>query len=325
MKQLTTRLLSVNNKNFLALRYCLSVLTELVIVGKAIDSEGNEEVVTTLLEIALKSVKSVERREAVKNLRIILDKYPTLGTQIANETKTMVDENTGDVVYVHSLKSLAGFFPSVLLNDICFKLKQYLRVEDDSYTEELAVEVYFFLDAIMEMQLVIGEIAEEILKELIHNIPLGGNHKITYGYLQCIHSGFLTLNRVNASTAQKYLSSVISVVSEMLLAGGKIPKQAEGILKEVIEEAVSPSLWESKNDLDIETLELEGGINNSFDKVVSMLQDLLSTRYSNKVGYVFGILREFFGKLDQSASTLTMNLLVELINERERFPRELFN
>lgn len=83
----------------------------------------------------------------------------------------------------------------------------------------------------MEMQLITGDISEEILKELIHNIPLGGNPKITHGYLQCIHSSFLTLSRVNPNLCQRYLPSTVSVVSEMLLTTGKVPRQAEGILK----------------------------------------------------------------------------------------------
>ena len=78
-----------------------------------------------------------------------------------------------------------------------------------------------------------------------------------YGYLQCIHESFLTLNRANELTSLRYISSVVSVVSEMLIMNGRIPKQAEGILKEIIGQGVSQTLWiKNHDDLDLGNLEL---------------------------------------------------------------------
>lgn len=119
---------------------------------------------------------------------------------------------------------------------------------------------------------------------------MGGDNRITYGYLQCIHEGFITLNRANERTSQRYLSSVVSVVSEMLIGTGKIPKQAEGVLKEVIGQGVTQSLWMKSDDFDLGSLDLEGE-GNSFSKLVAMLQDLLSTRYDDKRFATFAILR----------------------------------
>ena len=81
-----------------------------------------------LLGMILKSNKAVERKEAGKNLRLILDKYPTFGVELGKETKKILEENAANHVYVNSIKSIIGFYPVTILNDICYLLRPYLRV-----------------------------------------------------------------------------------------------------------------------------------------------------------------------------------------------------
>lgn len=85
--------------------------------------------------MVLTSTKNIERKEAAKNLRLILEKYPTFGTHLGQETKRILEENTSSHIYMHSIKSIIGFYPVVLLNDICYLLRPYLRVEEDTYNE----------------------------------------------------------------------------------------------------------------------------------------------------------------------------------------------
>lgn len=116
--------------------------------------------------------------------------------------------------------------------------------------------------------------------------------------------------------SQRYLPSVVSVVSEMLLSTGKVPKQAEGILKEFMGEGIDQSLWiKNQDELDLGSLDIEGE-SNCFKKLVAMMQDLLSSRYDDRRVAVFGILKEFFSKLDDSAFQFVEPLVLELVRER---------
>lgn len=112
----------------------------------------------------------------------------------------------------------------------------------------------------------------------------------------------------------------------MLLSSGKIPKQAEGILKSVISSGVTESLWNKNQDeLDLGALELDQGETNAFKKLVAMLQDLLSTRYDDKRLYTFNVLKEFFSQIDRTAYEYVEPLVLEIIKERSRFQIGDFN
>lgn len=47
-----------------------------------------------------------------------------------------------------------------------------------------------------------------------------------------------------------------------------------------------------------------------------MIQDLLSKRYDDRRLAVFGILKEFFGRIDSSALTFVEPLIQEVVKER---------
>lgn len=111
-----------------------------------------------------------DRKESIKSLEALLNRHPTIRRRVAEHCKQLITRNFEEnkETHVTSLTKLIKLFPLELTNDIAYLCRKKLS-EDESVTQR--TQIYFLLDSLFEGGLVTSSVSEEILKELVSNIP----------------------------------------------------------------------------------------------------------------------------------------------------------
>lgn len=110
----------------------------------------------------------------------------------------------------------------------------------------------------------------------------------------------------------------MSTFSELLLLGDKLCRQVETFMRESFKNCVRRALWATSaledellgfDRMQLEEVSPQGA---GFPKLVCMLVDLLSQRYSGVLSTSLRILNEFFKLLDEQAFQPTLPLVKSL-------------
>lgn len=164
---------------------------------------------------------------------------------------------------------------------------------------------------------------------MIQNTPTDHeNDRLMSGYMQALYENIIHLNESSLLSARRYISTCVSIFSELLLLREKISKQAESLFKEMLIQCVRKHLWTvDTNDelMGLEDMEIEDTKVNPFVKVVCMLNDLLTTRYADIGKRVLNVLMGFAEGLDETAFVFVKDFIVKLQNQRESFPINVFS
>ena len=193
--------------------------------------------------------------------------------------------------------------------------------------EVYLAQTYFFLEKLANKFSV--NTLEEICKELISNMPSSAQNesKVLFCYLQALHAIFEAFLLMKEKMANKFISAIISILQEFITKGGRIEKQATGIMRHILSNCIRKSLWVNQNDdddfLGLENMGLEEEKGSSFEKIIIMMEGMLSEEYPNFKATA-SILTAFFGALDRSAAQYLIGLIDKIINFRDNFDEKSF-
>ena len=167
------------------------------------------------------------------------------------------------------------------------------------------------------------EISETLIKEFLENQPsFYSEEKLILAFIQCTVETLIHLQEHNSQIAEKYISSCISLCSELLVIGrsNKLTAFSAKTIHLIILKTITPNLWKKRNNLenllDFESVSLEktektSQMPSSFSKIVSILKYLLSSRFENVYEEVFIIIENFFKQLNPSCPIEKVQNLIE--------------
>lgn len=67
-------------------------------------------------------------------------------------------------------------------------------------------------------------------------------------YIQALHTLFDSLVAMNEKAGNKYLCTVVAILEEFITKGGRVEKQAVGVLRAIMGTCVRKSLWINANN-----------------------------------------------------------------------------
>jgi len=139
------------------------------------------------------------------------------------------------------------------------------------------------------------------------------------------------LNQSNPYKAQRFVSPVISVCSELLqVEHARYPPFARLQLQTVLASCVSPTLWNGSPTDDfaqiLDAMDLEEDRVAPFEKCVSQMRFLLSQRFQFQMKFSLEVLNDFLAQLDPTVFPRIEALLFELLalKSDKKTPRSLF-
>ena len=159
---------------------------------------------------------------------------------------TMIGNLSSDSwLYLNNVREVIAEFPVQQINDIGYRVaKHMVSIECNNETEETYLaQTYFLLEKLSNK--FTSSTLEEICKEFISNIPTSAQSesKVIFCYIQALHVVFEALISMNERIANRYVSVIVSILQEFVVKGGRIEKQAFGILKAVMGSCIKKSLW----------------------------------------------------------------------------------
>ncbi len=69
-------------------------------------------------------------------------------------------------------------------------------------------------------------------------------------YIQALHTLFDSLIAMNEKAGNKYLCTVVAILEEFITKGGRVEKQAVGVLRAIMGTCVRKSLWINANKME---------------------------------------------------------------------------
>ncbi|KRX09724.1 Armadillo-type fold [Pseudocohnilembus persalinus] len=245
-------------------KYCIVILASTIqIVSKEEFLENdahNLEIIKSIIE-SLWNENSLARKEAVKSIKMILEKKFFYKQQISNCLKEFIIENleTEDlqrIVFVTQfIQNILDLLPIPIIGDINYELMKALKSGND----EISTHIYLCIETIMETKALSVDLTESLLKEFLNNQPsFYKEEKVVQAYGQCMVQTLLHMNAISPKQAKKYITSCIAVLQEILLVennSSTLPRFAQKSLEVLLESTIDSTLWVQKKTLEEELLD----------------------------------------------------------------------
>jgi hypothetical protein len=168
------------------------------------------------------------------------------------------------------------------------------------------------------------DVSEKLIKEFLQNQPdFNSADKLVFSYIQCLVQTLLHINTFEPKTARNYISSCLSVCSEiMLVERDTFPSFAQKSMELIVIHTIVPQLWKKNNpfdltdfaDMDIENN--SGAAPDNFQKIISILLHLLSSRYDKLQKYSIKVVSVFFEKLNSDALSHVLPMIKQISDSR---------
>lgn len=336
---LIQRLSQIFCKSEVVVRYSIAILIEILQISPKVDWQGEDGHPKLIVNILMSSIidgNSQTRRQIIKSFNILLsrdDIAQKLSLYLRDFTlKSLENEGREALLMTYFLNPMLPKLQTPIIGDIVYC---YLKLLSKSTDEELMTHVYLTLETLMLKNPVTTELSESLLKELLHNQPsFYSDEKLVFAYIQCLSQTLLHMISYDYIVAIRYISSVLSTISEVLLVEKThFSDFGQKTIELVLLKGIRSELWVRlpRNSEIIDFDEMDLGDQTSkkasdFQKIISILGHLLTSRFSQKIANSLKIVATFFETLESGDSCFgyLKGLIIQVIDLRKEVPFEAF-
>ncbi len=338
--ELTMKLSKEFTKSEVISRYCIAIFIEILQIIPKNDWLAEEQLssqITTILLTSIIEGNSQIRRQIIKSFSVLLtreDVSSKLNLFIREfSLKCLENEGREALLITFFLSSMLSKLQLSTIGDIVYR---YLKLLNKSTDETLMTHIYLSFESLMLKNPLTIELSESLLKELLINQPsFYSEEKLVFAYIQCLSETLLHVISFDFTMGSKYISSVISTVSEVLLVEKRnFAEFAQKTIELVIVKGIRRELWtkikRNDNILELEEIDLDEELAKkatNFQKIISILSHLLTSRFSRVFVNIFKIFETFFERLDDSCENSFVYLkgiIEKIIEIRKEAPNEAF-
>ncbi|KAL4431808.1 hypothetical protein ABPG74_015248 [Tetrahymena malaccensis] len=329
IREMVFKVFEQQGRTQLTQKFAIAILVELLQTQQTIDQ--NNVALNKLIENIINE-QVAARKQAWKGLNTLLSQKITskfmMGTAVTKFVLDILQSSQDDqtcIIITQYLSNSIQHLPINNVNDISFALLKRLQLTTD---QNLEVLIYLQFENIMKLRQLSFDNCETLIKEFIDNQPsLHSDQKVVMSYSQCLIQTLILMHEQNIHAAKKFIPTVISVLQEIILSDDvKLATFGQKQMETLIIAVVGEYLWKKNktggllNEFDfteIDNLGVDSSTtDNTFEKIISMLQHMLSNRFDYRQIQVHGVLGVFFQKIDQDCLKDVDCIVKELVENR---------
>ena len=235
-------------KTPLAIRLAISILHQTFVNTDNISQDNDsKDILCALFNSAVESHRTnILSKETGKMLCHLVQNENSFAKILSWHVTNSLQTWDASQLFLNNVREVILHFDLQLINNVVHRvintLPHFSSDREEKEDEDYLTQTYFFLEK--SVSKLNSSILEGICEKLINFTPsLSKSEKISYCYLQALHSAFEAFFPLNEKRANKYLSSIISVFQEFIAKGGKVEKHAVSLLKSILSNCIRKSLW----------------------------------------------------------------------------------